>query len=219
MQYQSHYLEIYPFLRLLNPFFLRACLINKILSTFLSKCHQHALESMQASMEAEAKAKAEALRMKKKLESDINELEIALDHSNKANADLQKHLKKVQAEMKDLQVRLEEEHRLASDFQEQLGISERRAHALNAELEESRGLLEQSDRARRQTEAELAEANEQVSQLTNQNGSLTIAKRKIENEMQTLQVSISLVLSIQLRQWLGSHKREYHSGETSFTES
>jgi myosin heavy chain 6/7 len=38
---------------------------------------------MQASLEAEANGKAEALRMKKKLEVDINELEIALDHSNK----------------------------------------------------------------------------------------------------------------------------------------
>merc|ERR1711970_1407925 len=56
------------------------------------KCHQRALDSMQASLEAEAKGKAEALRMKKKLESDINELEIALDHSNKANSDLQKHI-------------------------------------------------------------------------------------------------------------------------------
>merc|ERR1711931_571497 len=36
------------------------------------KCHQRALDSMQASLEAEAKGKAEALRMKKKLESDIN---------------------------------------------------------------------------------------------------------------------------------------------------
>merc|ERR1712198_775323 len=60
------------------------------------KCHQRAMDSMQASLEAEAKGKAEALRMKKKLESDINELEIALDHANKANSDLQKHIKKLQ---------------------------------------------------------------------------------------------------------------------------
>ena len=51
------------------------------------KNHQRALDSMQASLEAEARGKAEALRMKKKLESDINELEIALDHANKANAE------------------------------------------------------------------------------------------------------------------------------------
>ena len=48
------------------------------------------MESMAASMETEQKAKAEALRIKKKLEGDINELEIALDHANKANSEAQK---------------------------------------------------------------------------------------------------------------------------------
>merc|ERR1719331_3446799 len=43
------------------------------------KNHGRAMESMQASMETEQKAKAEALRIKKKLEGDINEFEIALD--------------------------------------------------------------------------------------------------------------------------------------------
>merc|ERR1719317_1568970 len=69
------------------------------------KCHQRALESLQASLEAEAKAKAEALRMKKKLESDINELEVALDNSNKENSDLQKHIKKLTMDYKDMQLR------------------------------------------------------------------------------------------------------------------
>merc|ERR1712128_47512 len=50
------------------------------------KTHARAIESMQASLEAESKGKAEALRAKKKLEADINELEIALDHSNKSNS-------------------------------------------------------------------------------------------------------------------------------------
>merc|ERR1712240_59829 len=40
------------------------------------KNHARAMDSMQASLESEQRAKAEALRMKKKLESDINELEI-----------------------------------------------------------------------------------------------------------------------------------------------
>ena len=43
------------------------------------------MESMQASLETEQKAKAEGLRVKKKLEGDINELEIAADHAHKAN--------------------------------------------------------------------------------------------------------------------------------------
>merc|ERR1719370_1809278 len=48
----------------------------------IRKTHQKALDSMQSSLEQEAKGKAEALRMKKKLESDINELEISLEHSS-----------------------------------------------------------------------------------------------------------------------------------------
>ena len=52
------------------------------------KNHQRALDSMQASLEAEAKGKAEALRLKKKLEADINELEIALDHANKVRTSI-----------------------------------------------------------------------------------------------------------------------------------
>ena len=43
-------------------------------------------------MDAETKAKEEALRIKKKIESNINELEIALDHANKANAEAAKQV-------------------------------------------------------------------------------------------------------------------------------
>merc|ERR1711978_92791 len=53
------------------------------------KNHQRAMDSLQASLEGENKAKTEALRVKKKLETDINELEIALDHA-KANAEAHK---------------------------------------------------------------------------------------------------------------------------------
>ncbi|XP_071512368.1 myosin heavy chain, muscle-like [Panulirus ornatus] len=159
------------------------------------KCHQQAMDSMQASLEAEAKAKAEALRLKKKLESDINELEIALDHSSKAYADLQKSFKKLQGEYKDMQMKVEEEQRLASEYREQYGIAERRANALHGELEESRGLLEQSDRARRQAEADLHDAGEEYSGLNSQYGALTAGKRKLEGEMQTLQADFEEMLS------------------------
>ncbi|XP_042857275.1 myosin heavy chain, muscle-like [Penaeus japonicus] len=159
------------------------------------KCHQRAIESMQASLEAEAKSKAEALRMKKKLESDIGELEIALDHANKANGDIQKQVKKAQAEMKDMQARMEEEQRLASEYREQCSASERKANAVNGELEESRTLLEQSDRGRRQAESELADANESLSHLTAQHGSLSMAKRKLEGEIQTLHAELDDMLN------------------------
>ena len=54
------------------------------------------MDSMQASLESEQRVKAETLRIKKKLEGDINELEIALDHSNKANNEAQKSVKRYQ---------------------------------------------------------------------------------------------------------------------------
>jgi len=159
------------------------------------KCHQRAMDSMQASLEAEAKGKAEALRMKKKLESDINELEIALDHANKANSDLQKHIKKLQGELKDMAARVEEEQRLASEYREQYGIAERRANALHGELEESRTLLEQSDRGRRQAEAELAEASEALNDATAQANNLSMAKRKLEGELTALHADLDEMLN------------------------
>merc|ERR1711863_223345 len=48
------------------------------------------------------------------------------------------------------------------------------------------GLLEQADRARRVTEQELADTNEQLSELTCQNQAIAGAKRKLESEAQTL---------------------------------
>ncbi|XP_030752190.1 myosin heavy chain, muscle isoform X43 [Sitophilus oryzae] len=159
------------------------------------KNHQRALDSMQASLEAEAKGKAEALRMKKKLEADINELEIALDHANKANAEAQKTIKRYQQQLKDTQQALEEEQRARDEAREQLGISERRANALQNELEESRTLLEQADRARRQAEQELGDAHEQLNDLAAQNASLSGAKRKLETELQTLHSDLDELLN------------------------
>ena len=54
-----------------------------MLVMYLRKNHNRCIDSLNASLEAEQQAKSEALRIKKKLEGDINELEIALDHSNR----------------------------------------------------------------------------------------------------------------------------------------
>merc|ERR1712168_877226 len=51
---------------------------------------QRALESMQTTLDSESKARAEAIRQKKKLESDFNDLEIQLGHANRTAADAAK---------------------------------------------------------------------------------------------------------------------------------
>merc|ERR1711944_84146 len=106
------------------------------------KNHQRAMDSMQASLEAECRAKAEALRIKKKLESDINELEIALDHANKANSEAHKSIKRYQGQLRDVEGLHEEESRQRREIAEKAGLADRRANALQGELEEARALLD-----------------------------------------------------------------------------
>merc|ERR1712179_226515 len=136
-----------------------------------------------------------SLRARQKLETDIDELEITLDHANKANSDLQKHIKKLHSDFTDTQNRVAEQQRIASEYREQYGIAERRANALSGELEESRSLLEQSDRARRQAESDLAEAHASVHDMSTANGLLTVAKRKLEGDLSTLHADLDEMLN------------------------
>lgn len=67
---------------------------------FSRKGHQRALESLQASLDTEVKGRTEAARLKKKLESDLNELELQLDLLTKNNGELMKTIKKTQLQIK-----------------------------------------------------------------------------------------------------------------------
>merc|ERR1711997_968542 len=155
---------------------------------FLStrKNFQKAIDGMQNALEQESKGKAEALRMKKKLESDVGELEVALEHANAANQETQKTIKRYHQSIREQQVKLEDEQRAKEHARDDLLAAERRANTNQNALEEARTLLEQSDRARRMTEQELSDTNEQLSDQTCTNQAIAGAKRKLEAEMQTL---------------------------------
>merc|ERR1712045_626211 len=58
------------------------------------KAQTKGLDSMQSALETEAKGKAEALRMKKKLEADAADLGLALEHAIAGNAETQSTIKK-----------------------------------------------------------------------------------------------------------------------------
>merc|ERR1712021_26931 len=88
------------------------------------------IEGMQAALEAEAKGKAEALRMKKKLESDVGELEIALEHSNANNLETQKAIKTYQVQIREGQGKLDDEQRAKELARDTLVGSEKKAAAL-----------------------------------------------------------------------------------------
>merc|ERR1712037_1079676 len=121
------------------------------------KNHARAMDSMQASLESEQRAKAEALRIKKKLEGDINELEIALDHANKANSEAQKAIKRYQGQHREAECAYEEEQRQRQEVVERATLADRRANALSGEMEEARSLLDSAERSKRQLEMEIAD--------------------------------------------------------------
>merc|ERR1711862_21698 len=79
-----------------------------------------------------------------------------------------------------------DEQRTKESVRDAFLANERRSNAAQNALEEARTLLEQADRARRMTEQELSDTNEQLSDLTCTNQAIAGGKRKMEAEMQTL---------------------------------
>merc|ERR1711862_515233 len=158
------------------------------------KNHQRAMESLGASLEAEQRAKAEALRIKKKLEGDINELEIGLDHANKANAEGLKAIKRYQGQLRDTIQAYEDESRQRQQISEAAGIADRKAAALSGEVEESRALLDSADRAKRQLEMEIADSRNACNEITAINSRDMASKRSFEVQLHTLQAEIDAML-------------------------
>merc|ERR1739838_610610 len=158
------------------------------------KNHARAMESMQASLETEQKAKAEGLRVKKKLEGDINEFEIALDHANKANNEALKSIKRYQGQLREAEVHYEEAARLRQDMPEKASLAERRSNALQGEMEEARALLDSAERGKRQTESELTEARNAVNEMTSINSKASAEKRSVEGAVHTLHAEIDDML-------------------------
>ena len=159
------------------------------------KNHQRAMDSMQASLEAEARSKTEALRIKKKLESDINELEIALDHANKANSEAHKSIKRYQGQLRDVEGLFEEETRQRRELSEKAGLAERRACALQGEVEEARALLDSADRSKKQADMELSEARGAVNDMTTINSKAGADKRRLEGAIHTMHAEIDDMLA------------------------
>ncbi|XP_059508649.1 myosin-7-like [Stegostoma tigrinum] len=152
----------------------------------LRRNHQRTVELMQAALDSEAKARNEALRLKKKMEGDLNEMELQLNHANRQAAESQKLYRNLQAQFKDIQLELDETIRQKDDFKEQIAAAERHSNLLVAELEELRAVLEQSERGRKLAEQELLEATERVNLLHSQNTGLINQKKKLENDINSL---------------------------------
>ncbi|XP_061702265.1 myosin heavy chain, fast skeletal muscle-like [Syngnathoides biaculeatus] len=156
----------------------------------LRKNHQRVIESMQATLDAEVRSRNDALRVKKKMDGDLNEMEIQLGHANRQASEVLKQLRNVQAQLKDAQIHLDDSLRVQDDMKEQVAMMERRTSLMQAEIEELRAVVEQTERSRKLAEQELIDASERAGLLHSQNTSLLNTKKKLETDVTQLHVEI-----------------------------
>ncbi|CAL1609346.1 unnamed protein product [Knipowitschia caucasica] len=148
---------------------------------------QRVIETMQSTLDSEIRSRNDALRIKKKMEGDLNEMEIQLSHANRQAAEAQKQLRNVQGQLKDAQLHLDEALRGQDEMKEQVAMVERRNNLMLAEIEELRAALEQTERSRKVAEQELVDASERVGLLHSQNTSLINTKKKLEADLIQIQ--------------------------------
>ncbi|CAL8311079.1 unnamed protein product [Merluccius merluccius] len=148
---------------------------------------QRVVDTLQSSLEAETRSRNEALRIKKKMEGDLNEMEIQLSQANRQASEAQKQLKGVHAHLKDSQLQLDDALRANDDLKENNAMVERRNNLLQSELDELRALVEQTERGRKLAEQELLDVSERVQLLHSQNTSLLNQKKKLEGDTAQLQ--------------------------------
>ena len=176
---------------------------------------QRTVDTLQSSLEAETRSRNEALRIKKKMEGDLNEMEIQLSQANRQAAEAQKQLKGLHSHLKvcilfqigcfgqimqsldytcftvhvtffqDAQMQLDDAMRANDDMKENIAIVERRNNLLQAEVEELRSALEQTERGRKLAEQELLDVSERVQLLHSQ-----VWYTRLENSFTSENVSL-----------------------------
>lgn len=66
----------------------------------LKRNSQRIIDTMQTNLDSEVRSRNDALRVKKKMEGDLNEMEVQLSHANRQAAEAQKQLRNIQVQLK-----------------------------------------------------------------------------------------------------------------------
>merc|ERR1712142_299672 len=140
------------------------------------KNHARAVESMQATLDVEVKARSDAARAKKNLETSNADLEMQLDITNKNLKESGNAVRRLQGAVKEAQDAADAGSIALSELQDQFSAVERKAVLISAEYDEVKSSLEINERARKAAEAEALNAADSVQALTAQNSSLGAAK-------------------------------------------
>ena len=138
--------------------------------------HSKAMEQIQYNVEEESKLKAESVRMKKKLEADLGDLEGSLKRSSLESSELQGGIRRQQELLRSKTEEVEAARRDTDNMRDYLITAKRKVVGLRNAVEETRSMLEQADRFRRQLKQELTESSDEQSKLLFQNTSLPLRR-------------------------------------------
>uniref|UniRef100_A0A158R688 Myosin motor domain-containing protein n=1 Tax=Syphacia muris TaxID=451379 RepID=A0A158R688_9BILA len=154
------------------------------------KNHQRTIEVMQASYESEKKEKVDLTRVKRKLEMDISELEVALDHAVRANDDAQKNSKRYADQIVELQAVIDDEQRRREEFRENFLNAEKKLAAAQVEKEDLMVKTLQMERNKKQMDSEVNEVRAQLDELTAQSNDISAAKKKLDADILLLKTDL-----------------------------
>merc|ERR1712242_184462 len=125
----------------------------------------------------------------------MDSLQASLEGENKAKTEAHKSIKRFQGQLRDVEVQFEDEARQSAELAEKSGLANRRGAALLAEVEESNALLDSASRGKKQADAELVAARGSVNDMSAINGKAAADKRKLESAVHTLHAEIDDALA------------------------
>ena len=89
---------------------------------------------MQSNLDSEIKARAESVRQRKKMETDMTDIEMQLKNANRHADDAQRQSKSLQSDLKEKQSKLDDAVKNREELMEQLQASERRVNLQSLEV-------------------------------------------------------------------------------------
>ncbi|GCC18822.1 hypothetical protein chiPu_0018081 [Chiloscyllium punctatum] len=150
------------------------------------KNHQRTIDILQADLETEMRSRTEALRIQKKMENDLNEMEQQMNQAIRRASEAQRAVRNLLSQTKELQAQLESSSQLNEGLKEELNMSNRRVITLTAELETVRNLLETAERNCKTAEQELQDGRDRSEMILSQNINLLNQKKKYEYDIEQL---------------------------------
>ena len=144
----------------------------------------------QSTIESEGVVKADLLKMRKKLEADIRELEISLDRVGRDNVELQTKIKNQSSTMREMSQQINLECDEKQKLKEILSRDTRTINILRKELEDANSLHSDADKSKRQASTALEEAKDILGGITKARDELIGHKRKLESSVAILETEL-----------------------------